>query len=396
VTPRRIPARSTGLAIAFTLLSAAGCGGGHSSAGGSADPAVRIGLITALTGSNQATGTDIRDGFQLYLDTHGGKLGGHPVDLSVADEGDDPKLAGTAAGKMIADRSLALVGLVDTDTVAEVAPLTVAARIPLLSTGSAPTVPDVSHVWTTSFRPEDVGASVAGYLRTATKGPVFALGPDSPAGHDELRGFTDAFKAAGGTLAGPGGGADFLAPATADFGPELGKIKTSGARAVYCYFSGQPAVDFVKQYALSDVHNLPLYAAGPVTEGAALRSEESAAANIYSVMNYAPDSETSTNRVFVADWGTRHSGQQPSAFAAASYDAAAVLDQAIAHAGPTPTAEQVNAAIAQLGELDSPRGVWQFGSKTHSPIQKWYLRKVQRDGNAWANVKLQDLATLGQ
>jgi branched-chain amino acid transport system substrate-binding protein len=79
----------------------------------------------------------------------------------------------------------------------------------------------------------------------------------------------------------------------------------------------------------------------------------------------------------------------------ASYDAAAVLDRAIATAGPDPSPEDINSAIAELGQIDSPRGPWRFAEDTHAPIQKWYLRQVRRDGRALANVVVSELATLG-
>jgi branched-chain amino acid transport system substrate-binding protein len=80
----------------------------------------------------------------------------------------------------------------------------------------------------------------------------------------------------------------------------------------------------------------------------------------------------------------------------ASYDAAAVLDKAIGAAGANPTADQINAAIAALGQIDSPRGTWQFSKKTHSPVQKWYLRQVRQDGRALSNTIVGDLATVGE
>ena len=51
--------------------------------------------------------------------------------------------------------------------------------------------------------------------------------------------------------------------------------------------------------------------------------------------------------------------------------------------------------VGKLGQIPSPRGNWQFGPQTHSPIQKWYLRQVRNDGRALANVMVQDLATVG-
>jgi branched-chain amino acid transport system substrate-binding protein len=71
------------------------------------------------------------------------------------------------------------------------------------------------------------------------------------------------------------------------------------------------------------------------------------------------------------------------------------LDRAIAVAGPNPGPADINAAIAQLGQIDSPRGPWRFAQETHAPIQKWYLRQVRRDGRALSNVVIAELATLG-
>jgi branched-chain amino acid transport system substrate-binding protein len=78
----------------------------------------------------------------------------------------------------------------------------------------------------------------------------------------------------------------------------------------------------------------------------------------------------------------------------ASYDAAQVLDQAIRVAGDTPNPQQVNLALGKIGQIDSPRGVWQF-NQPRTPQQKWYLREVQLDGQVLSNVLVTELATLG-
>ena len=55
-----------------------------------ADGAVKIGMITTLSGPGGYLGQDIRDGFKLAIDMEGGKLGGVPVDLAVEDDGLKP------------------------------------------------------------------------------------------------------------------------------------------------------------------------------------------------------------------------------------------------------------------------------------------------------------------
>lgn len=379
-------------------LAAAGCSSGASKPTGSgAVSTVNIGLEAALTGVYKPVGTDLRDGFQLYLAGHGGKLGGHPVNLIVGDEGTGAATAVPVAQKMIADdHLLALTGLVAGDSVAAISHLTTKANIPLIGSNARPNLPDISSLWTTSFMSADPGTAIAPYIKSNVSGPVYAIGPDYQGGYDEVNGFTDAFAKAGGQLANPGGKTTWTPwPTTTDFSPYLAKIAASGAKAIYCFYAGGDAIGFVKQWAQSDAKNIPLYSAGFLTEGGVLQAEGPAATGVTGVLNYAPDADTATNRAFVAAWSKSHNGAQPTTFAMASYDAAAVLDQAIAKAGADPTAQTVNAALGTLGQIDSPRGTWQFGSVTHAPVQQWYLRKVVLDGSVLANVKIQNLATLG-
>jgi len=224
---------------------------------------------------------------------------------------------------------------------------------------------------------------------------VFAIGPDYQGGYDELRGFTAAFQKAGGQLANRDGKATFTPfPQTTDFTPYFAQIKASGAKAVYCFYAGTAAVDFVKQYAQSDVKALPLFAAGFLTEGGVLGAQGPAARDIYSVLNYSPDLDNAANRTFTAAWRSRHDSA-PTTYAMASYDAGAVLDRAIAAAGANPTADAINTAIGGIGQIDSPRGTWEFSRGTHAPIQKWYLRQVRPDGRALSNTVVETLLTLG-
>src|SRR5207302_968048 len=67
----------------------------------SAQDAVKIGMITSLSGPGGYLGQDIRDGFRLAIDLGGGKLGDVPVQVIVEDDGAKP-----GQGKQIADRLL--------------------------------------------------------------------------------------------------------------------------------------------------------------------------------------------------------------------------------------------------------------------------------------------------
>ena len=382
-----------------TAMSLAGCSSGKSGKSGDSGSAshIKIGVLVALTGPYAAIGTDMRDGFQQYLDAHGGKLGGHVVDLVPGDEGVGGQVAVPIAQKMLKeDHFLAITGLVGNNTVDAVAPIAASAKVPIVGTGGRPDLKDFSYYWTDSFFSTDPGSAIAPYIAQTVKGPVYAIGPDYQGGYDELRGFTDAFAKAGGQLANDGGKPAFTPwPNTTDFSPYLAKIKASGAKAVYCFYAGGPAAEFVKQYAQSDAKDIPLYAAGFLTEGGVLAAEGPAAQGVTSSMNYSPDVDNAPNREFVNAWQAKHHGAQPTAYGMYAYDAAAILDQAIAKAGPNPTSDAVNTAIGTLGQIDSPRGAWSIAASTHGPIQKWYLRRAQMDGTKLSNSVVQVLSTLG-
>ncbi|WP_433241236.1 ABC transporter substrate-binding protein [Streptosporangium sp. CA-135522] len=370
-------------------LAAAGCGSGGSGPGN-----VKIGFVASLSGTYQAAGEDMRDGFQLYLDTHAGKFGGRKVDLVVADEGDGPATALPAATRLIKqERVAALAGIVASGSYQAISALTIENKVPLVGANGRPPVKDTSWLWHTSFVSDEPGAAVAPYIKEKAGGPVWAIGPDYQGGHDQLRGFTDTFTRVGGKLANPGGKTTWTPfPTTSNFLPYFTQIKNSGAKAVYAFYAGKSAIDFVTQYAQSDIKDLPLYGAF-LTEGV-LGAQGASAEGTWNVANYSPDLDNPANRAFVSAWSERHD-RAPTTQAMASYDAAAVLDKAIGKIQDEVTPEKVNRAIGELGQIDSPRGAWQFSAATHSPIQHWYLREVRRDGARPANRVVQDLAVIG-
>lgn len=385
------PAVAALLGLALTA-SAAGCGSDSTTSTGS----VKIGLLASLSGIYQAVGTDIRDGFQVYLRTHGDELGGHKVDLAVADEGDGAPTAVPAATRLIKkDRVQVLTGIVGGGSVAAVYPVLTESKIPFVGSNGRPALKDVARVWHTSYLSNETGAAIAEHVADNVQGKVYAIGPDYQGGWDQLGGFTTAYAKAGGELANENGKTTFTPfPATTNFTPYFARIKASGAAAVYTFYAGTAAIDFVKQYAQSEIKDLPLYAAGFLTEGGVLSAQGNAAQDIYSVLNYSPDLDNAENRAFVAAWSTDHD-RPPTTYAMASYDAAAVLDKAIAAVDGEVTSEKINSAIENLGRIDSPRGAWQFSRNTHSPVQKWYLRQVRPDGRALSNTVVGDLATIG-
>src|SRR5690606_9023498 len=137
-----------------------------------------------------------------------------------------------------------------------------------------------------------------------------------------------------------------------------------------------------------------IYAPGFLTEGSVLNElKPQEAEGIMTALNYSADLNNAANRRFASAYRKKH-GASPTTYAVASYDAAQVLHKGIRIAGPNPTPQKLNRALGKIGQIDSPRGPWQF-NQPRTPQQKWYLRRVQRDGQVLSNVLINELATLG-
>jgi branched-chain amino acid transport system substrate-binding protein len=380
------------------LFAAAGCSGSSLSDDKAASGGtIKIGLITPQTGVYKAFDKDITQGWQLYLDEHGGKLGGHKVEVVKADEGEGKQTALTSAKKLLdKDKVDVLVGGASADTVATLQSTVNEHKVPFVGTGGRPsTLKDVSYIWHASWLSEQNGEAGADYIRTTVKGPVYAIGPNYIGGWDQVGGFTKAFTKGGGKLANSNGKTTWTPwPTTTNFLPYFNQIKASGAKAIYTFYAGTAAIQFVKDYAASGLApEIPLYGSGFLTEGSLLTAEGAKATGVKTVMNYAANLDNAANRKFAPAFQQKY-GTSPSIFCVTGWDAALVVDRAIAKAGADPTSESINKAIGGLGAIDSPRGSWRFGTG-HTPIQPWYLRDVKSDGRALSNVVIQNLATIG-
>jgi branched-chain amino acid transport system substrate-binding protein len=357
-------------------------------------PPVKIGMIVPQTGMYKDLGNELDNGFTLYLQLHDNKLGGRGVQLVKVDEGENGDSGKAAAEKLVKEEKvLALTGVVGPQSMLAMKDTIEGAQIPLVGSNASPAaLQGVKYIWRTSYVATEPGAAIARWAVDHAGGTVAVIGQENPGGDTEdLKSFMESFNSADGHIAGqlhttPFGGKDF--------GLVLTQIKQSGASALYASYTGASAVEFVKQFkAARFPSNFKLLASGSLTEGSVLKQQGDAAKDIYTALNYSPDLDNAANRRFIADY-QKAFGTIPSTYAVASYDAAAVLDKAIADATKSLDSFSLNAAIGRLGQIDSPRGGWQF-TQNRTPLQRWYLRQVRSDGALLSNVLTAELTTQG-
>lgn len=379
------------------LAAACSTGTGAETDGPVSDQPVRIGLIAPQTGGYKPIGDEIAKGFQLFLDLNEGRLGGHPVDLIPADEGETAQTGKAALDGLLKQNVLALTGVVNSSVMLGIRDAVEQAKVPLVGSNASPaTLQSVVYIWRTSYVNDEPGRALAPYVAAQVPrgGKITIIAPDQQSGRDAVEGFQQAFGANDPRISAPVLWTEFSTnPGKSAFSAKIEQLRSRNPDAIFCFYAGAAAVEFLKQLHASGYRNA-IYAPGFLTEGTVLselKPEETA--GIMTALNYSADLNNSANRRFASAFRKAH-GASPTTYAMASYDAAQVLNKAIRIAGPQPTPQQVNLAMGKVGQIDSPRGPWQF-NQPRTPQQKWYLRKVQRDGQVLSNVLINELATLG-
>lgn len=384
-------------ALGATGLATA-CGsdpGADGSAPVSDDP-VRIGLIAPQTGGYKPIGDELINGFQLFLDLNDRRLGGHPVDLVIADEGETAESGKAALDGLLGKGVLALSGVASSQVMLGIRSTVEQARVPLVGSNASPVnLQSVVYIWRTSYVNDEPGRALGPYVKQqlSSRGKVGIISPQYPAGQDAVNGFRESFGVSEPAISHPVIWADpTREPGKRFYQAQIAQLKAMNAELLYCFFTGAAAVEFIKELRQAGFRK-DIYAPGFLTEGTTLDDLGDDARGIYTALNYSADLNNSANRRFAAAYRKTHN-VSPTTYAMASYDAAQVLDKAIRLAGPKPNPQQVNLMLGKVGQVDSPRGAWQF-NQGRTPQQKWYLREVRRDGQVLSNVLLNELATLG-
>ena len=403
ITRRRLLGVVGAAGAAGALAAITGCKGkgeGGQPGSGSAGSAstggnrVKVGVVVPQAGVYAPLGTDMLRAWELWLANRGGKLGKYEVSTVVADEGETPQSGVPAIQKLLQnDKVDIVVGIVSSavalgakDLVAEAKKLLVVANAGAGAITGAPS----PYIWRTSFTNAQVSAVMGKHLAgLASAGPVYLIAPDYAAGTEVIRGFKTTFEAGGGTIAGE------AKPAfgkTQDYQPFLAGIQASGAKAAFCFFSGAEAVAFVKQYAQFGLSaQIPLYGSGFLTEGSVLVAQGDAAVGIQTTLHYSTELDNPANKQLVSAWQGKF-GAAPAVFSVQMWDAANVLDRALAITTGL-DGDSLAKAMGSVGTIeDSPRGPWRFEGQ--SPKQKFYLRKVEKRDSGYVNAVVADLGEI--
>jgi branched-chain amino acid transport system substrate-binding protein len=338
---------------------------------------LRIGFIAPMTGIFAQIGKDMADGFQLYLDQHGNKLGGMDVKFIVEDEQGKPDTAVTKAKKVVLqDKVHMFIGGLLASSGYAMAPVSTQEKTLYIS--SVPSADDLTQrqlsqypyflrtSWTSSLPNHPLGqwACDQGYKKAVTIAADYAFGYESTGG------FQKAFEDCGGKVV-----QKIWPPlGSKDFGPYIPTIKAD-VDMIYTVMVGPMALQFPKQLRAAGIKK-PIVAGGTSYDEFALPFMGDEVIGDVSSLHYSAAIQTPENEAFVKAYRAKY-GKVPSYYSENNYTTALWIDEAIKKSGGKwPGTEQFMKAMASI-KVNAPRGPVEL-DENRNPIENVYIKKVTK------------------
>jgi branched-chain amino acid transport system substrate-binding protein len=373
--------------IQRTLLVAAFAAASVAAPAATAQQPIKIGFVAELSGPQGALGQDMYDGFMLVVERNGGKLGGVAVEVLKEDSQLKPEVATQIVQKLIEkDRVPIITGITFSNVMMAVHKPVTEKEVFLIGSNAGPS-PIAGKLcspyqfitsWENGSQAEVVGkyASDKGYKR------VMAMAPNYQAGKDFVAGFKRLFK--GQVLD------ELYTPLNQpDFSAEIAQVAAAKPDALFVFYPGGLGINFVRQYQQAGLLNkIPLLSAS-TTDGIGLPALKDAALGVIAGTFWGPDFNNPANKQFIEQFEKKHN-RIPSQYAAQSYDAAQLLDSALAKVKGNVTDKKAFMAALKAADFRSVRGEFKFNNN-HFPVQDMHVFEVAKD--AKGRVSLKTIAT---
>jgi branched-chain amino acid transport system substrate-binding protein len=363
----RIMKRLAGLAAA-TLVAC----GAH------AADQLKIGFLSTLSGPAGGIGVEIRDGFNLALKLAGGKLGGLPTELVVADDTLNPDTGRQLAERMLKrDRVNLVTGIVFSNVMLAVWPTIEQAKVFYVAPNATPTAitgKGCSPYFFSASWPNEAHHEAAGQF-ASSKGykNAYLIAPNYPAGKDALTGFKRMYK--GNVVAEVYSKLNQL-----DYSAELAQIRAAHPEALYAFLPGGMGINFIKQFVAAGLSkDIQLIVPGFVSDQDVVRAVGEPMLGLFDTSQWAYDLDNDANRKFVSAFEKEYK-RIPTLYAEQGYTAALVIDQAVRDAkGKVEDEKAFHAALMKAPErAKTPRGQFKEAANG-TPIQDYYVRALVKD-----------------
>jgi branched-chain amino acid transport system substrate-binding protein len=354
------------------------------SLGAGAQQPIKIGFVGELSGPQGALGQDQYDAFMLVVERNGGRLGGVPVQILKEDTQLKPEVANQVADKLIEKEKVPIItGVTFSNIAMAIHKRVTGSEVFLISSNAGPSPiagAQCSPFFFNTNNQNDERAEVVGKY-AADKGykRVYAMAPNYQAGKDFVNGFKRFYKQ-------PLIEEVYTPLNQLDFQAELAQLAAAKPDAVYVFYPGGLGIQFVRQWRQSGLAGkIPLLTSSTV-DGITLPALQEAALGVVHGSPWSPELDNPQNRRFVAEFEKRY-GRVPSEYAATSYDAAQLLDSAIAKVNGKVSDKKAFRAALKAADFRSVRGNFKFNNNGF-PIQDYYAFEVVKGGSARYTYKV--------
>jgi branched-chain amino acid transport system substrate-binding protein len=345
---------------------------------------VKIGFIATMSGPGGALGRDMLDGFRLGIEHTGGKLGGLEVELITDDDQLEPEVGLQIATRMIErDDVDVITGVVFSNVMMAIAKPVTTTDVILISQNAGPSPlageQCLESFFATSWQNDQTHEAMGKYLQDIGVERLYVMAPNYQAGWDAVAGVKRYFE---GEIVGE----VYTTLNQPDYAAELAALRAAAPEATFVFYPGGMGVNFVKQYAQAGLQEMaPLYTAFTIDE-LTLDAQGDAALGNFASTFWTPELDNPINAKFVGDFSSTY-GRTPSPYAAQGYDAALLLDSAIAKVGGDLADKAAFREALMAADFDSVRGDFSFNSN-HFPIQDFYVRQVVETGDGGLGFKV--------
>lgn len=363
----------SGAALFFSILIAVA-----SAVPATAADEIKIGYMATMSGPAASLGIDILDGFNLGMEHKGGKLGGLSVKLIVGDDQLKPGIGVQVANRFIEKEKVDFVtGIVFSNVMMAVAKPITDAGIFLISANAGPSplagARCLPNLFTVSWQNDQTHEAMGKYLQDKGVKRLYLMAPNYQAGKDGLAGVKRYFK--GEIVA-----EVYTKINQPDYAAELAQVRAAKPDGVFVFYPGGMGINFVKQYAQAGLKDeIPLYTTAFTIAQMVLPAMGDAALGLLNSSFWSPDLDNPVNKKFVADFQAEYD-RLPSLFAAQGYDAALLIDSAVAAVGGNLSDKDALRNAFRKADFQSVRGDFKF-NHNHFPIQNFYIRKVVKNSD---------------
>ena len=346
---------------------------------------LKVGMMLPYTGTYAKLGQFIDDGFRLYVEQKGGKLGGRAISFVQVDDESKPEAATDNMNRLVGrEKADVVIGTVHSGVAMAMVKVARDTNtmliIPNAGANDATGPACAPNIFRTSFSNWQPNYPMGKVMFDAGHRNVVTITWRYSAGAEQMGAFTEGFTKAGGKVV-----EELTLPfPEVEFQALITRIASLKPDAVHAFFAGGGAVKFVKDYAAAGLgKTIPLYGSGFLTDGT-IEAQGAAADGIKTTLHYADNLDNPANIAFLKAFKAKTS-KDGDIYAVQGYDGAALLDIGLAAVGGDFAARDKMVAAMGAAKIDSPRGPLSF-NKAHNPIQNVYLREVRNGRNEMLSI----------